>query len=49
MTQHFGLAANARAESVAVRWPDGRKMVFRDVPAGRVVVVGPPAAARAAG
>jgi hypothetical protein len=44
MAQHFGLAASARAESVAVRWPDGRKIELRDVPAGRLLLVGPPAA-----
>jgi hypothetical protein len=39
MAQHFGLGGAARAESLEVRWPDGRRSVLRDVPAGRVVVL----------
>jgi hypothetical protein len=48
MAQHFGLASAARAESLAVRWPDGGTTRLQDVPADRVLVVGPPAAGRAA-
>jgi hypothetical protein len=48
MAQHFGLAAAARADSVEVRWPDGRKTVLRDVPANHLVVVAAADAAPAA-
>jgi hypothetical protein len=44
MTQHFGLAAAARAESLEALWPDGRRTVVRDVPADRVVVLSAPGA-----
>jgi hypothetical protein len=32
---HFGLGPAARAETIEVRWPDGRTQLLRDVPAGK--------------
>ena len=34
----FGLGARARADSLTVRWPDGRRQTVRGVPAGRVTL-----------
>jgi hypothetical protein len=40
---HFGLGTATRAEEVAVRWPDGRQAVRRNVPARQFLRVRPPA------
>jgi hypothetical protein len=34
---HFGLGAADRADTIEVRWPDGRLQTVRDVRGGRVV------------
>lgn len=33
----FGLGANAKADRIEIRWPDGRHNTLRDVPAGTLV------------
>jgi hypothetical protein len=33
----FGLGANAKADRIEIRWPDGRRDVLTDVPAGTLV------------
>jgi hypothetical protein len=35
---HFGLGA-AKAADLEVRWPNGRRDFFKDVPAGRLVTI----------
>ena len=35
--QHFGLGANAKIDSVEIRWPSGATHKFADVPADRVI------------
>jgi hypothetical protein len=35
----FGLGANARADRIEIRWPDGRRDTLRDVPAGTLVTL----------
>lgn len=35
---YFGLGKAARADSITVRWPDGKSQVFRDVTGNRTVV-----------
>ena len=35
---HVGLGRRERADSVAVRWPDGRTQTLADVPAGRLTL-----------
>ena len=37
-TLHVGLDTLATADSVVVRWPDGRTQALRDVPAGRLTL-----------
>ncbi len=32
---HFGLADSRAAETVRLRWPDGRQIEYRDLPARR--------------
>jgi len=39
---HFGLGGSERAETVEVRWPDGRHTVLRDVKARQFLKVGRP-------
>lgn len=36
---HFGLGSAARADSVEIRWPDGRATVLKDVPASQILTV----------
>ena len=36
---HFGLGSAARADSITVRWPSGKKTLLRDVAADRVVSI----------
>ena len=36
---HFGLAAADSADRVEVRWPDGARQEFRNVPAGHIVTI----------
>ena len=36
---NFGLATAARAESVEITWPDGRKQVLTDVPADQILTI----------
>ncbi len=36
---HFGLGAAAVAEQVEIRWPRGKRQIFRGLPAGRRYVV----------
>jgi hypothetical protein len=38
-TAHFGLGALTRADSVKVRWPDGRRSALRSVPADQVLTI----------
>jgi hypothetical protein len=40
---HFGLGANASADSVEIRWPSGIVQQMRDVAGDRVVLVKEPA------
>lgn len=35
----FGLGANAQADRIEIRWPDGRRDTLRDVPAGTKVTL----------
>jgi hypothetical protein len=37
LTAHFGLGTNASADSVRVRWPDGRSQLLRNVTANQVL------------
>jgi enediyne biosynthesis protein E4 len=39
---HFGLAANAAAESIEIRWPSGVRQVLKDVHAGQILQVDEP-------
>jgi hypothetical protein len=32
---HFGLGAESQVQQIAVRWPDGRTELFRDLPINR--------------
>jgi enediyne biosynthesis protein E4 len=43
---HFGLGASERAETVDVRWPDGRHTVLHDVPSRQFLRVGAPKVSR---
>jgi hypothetical protein len=36
---HFGLGAVSRADTIEIRWPDGRAQTLRDVRGDRVVVI----------
>jgi len=36
---HFGLGAAARADTVEIRWPDGKRQVLSDVPADQILTV----------
>lgn len=36
---HFGLGTRTVADSIEVRWPNGRVELFKDVPANRVVTI----------
>jgi hypothetical protein len=40
---HFGLGANARADSIEIQWPSGRSQVLKDVPADQILSVEEPA------
>jgi len=40
---HLGLGAARSLPILEVRWPDGRTLCLRDVPANRVLVLHPPA------
>ncbi|MYB50655.1 MAG: CRTAC1 family protein, partial [Acidobacteriia bacterium] len=34
---HFGLGSNSRADELSVRWPNGKRETFRDLPADRLL------------
>jgi hypothetical protein len=34
---HFGLGQTARLEQIAIRWPNGRRELFRDLPVDRIL------------
>lgn len=36
-TLRFGIGSAAKADEVEITWPGGRKLVLRDVPAGRII------------
>jgi hypothetical protein len=38
---HFGLGASARAETVEILWPDGRRQAYRDIAANRILKAAP--------
>jgi len=42
MTLHFGLANDAQAERLEVRWPDGTLQILSDVEADRVLTIEEP-------
>jgi hypothetical protein len=36
---HFGLGKATKADSVEIRWPDGKKQVLENVPANQILTV----------
>jgi hypothetical protein len=40
---HFGLAADAAAQSIEIHWPSGERQVLKDVQAGQILQVDEPA------
>jgi hypothetical protein len=42
LTAHFGLGTNTRADSVIVRWPNGRRSVQTNVNANQVISIAEP-------
>ena len=36
---HFGLGSNSKADELSVRWPNGKRETFRDLPADRLLFV----------
>ena len=46
---HFGLGSATRADSLIVRWPDGKELALRDVPANQILEISPSEAIGATG
>lgn len=36
---HFGLGSNSKADELSVRWPNGKRETFRDLPADRLLLI----------